>query len=228
MNDPLHPTFEEWRDWWGKEKLREHIKTHQHYGRSKWKDVDSFGQFPAWELVMGTYWVEPIDEWHERWQRCGGKLFDGRMIACKRDPIWEKLSTTFADGLGKPYPPFAKSSCANWMEINHDECDFLGVEINSETVAAYEQSGEAKEIEHAFDDLSPAEKVARLSDLKAAKAELQMQIYASFSVVKIACPSCGQHIEMPGEMLHHAVTCPSCNCCFPGMRAEIISPHRIK
>jgi hypothetical protein len=49
------------------------------------------------------------------------------MIAAKWDGIWEKLSGTFCDGLGKPYPPYARSSCACWREVDQDEAIVLGV-----------------------------------------------------------------------------------------------------
>ena len=83
-------------------------------------------QTPAWELRLGVYWVEDVSEWHIRWAKCGGKLFEGRMIAAKWDGIWEKLSDTFSNGLGQPYPPYARSSCADWYEIDADEAIVLG------------------------------------------------------------------------------------------------------
>jgi hypothetical protein len=49
------------------------------------------------------------------------------MIAAKSDGIWERLSATFYDSLGKPYPPYARSSCARWFEVSRDEAVGLGV-----------------------------------------------------------------------------------------------------
>lgn len=224
--DLLHPTFKEWRAWWGVEKHRERIRFWQKIGRGKWDDIDDIEQFPAWELVMGTFWEESIEDWRERWIRCGGKLFDGRMIVCKRDPIWTKLSSTFPDGLGKPYPPFAKSSCAHWLEIGCDECAALGLQIDAATMAAYEQSEEAKELDEDLQALEGAG--VTLDDLRAAKSEVEKSRCAFCALVKIVCPACAQHIEMPGRMLNQVVTCPTCNCTFPARKAEMLSPHRIK
>lgn len=76
---------------------------------------------------MGSYWQESLDEWHERWCKCGGKLFDGRMIAATWNIIWGRLSQTFYDGLSTPYPPYARSSCARWTAIGQDEAIVIGV-----------------------------------------------------------------------------------------------------
>lgn len=86
----------------------------------------SLWSFPAWELCLGNYWHESKEEWHSRWTRCGGKLAEGRMIAAKWDVIWETLSSTFYDGLGFPYPPYARSSCAYWSDIDQDEAIVVG------------------------------------------------------------------------------------------------------
>lgn len=89
-------------------------------------DPISLPMHPAWELCLGYEWEESLPEWHVRWQKCGGMLHEGRMIAAKWDPIWERLSATFYDGLGKPYPPYARSSCARWRNIGQDEAIVIG------------------------------------------------------------------------------------------------------
>lgn len=89
-------------------------------------------RYPAWELCSGFYWEENVNEWHERWAKCGGELFEGRMIAATWEKIWEQLTSTFCDGLGQPYPPYARSSCANWNKIDDDEAIVLGVINESE------------------------------------------------------------------------------------------------
>ena len=54
------------------------------------------------------------------------------MIASKWDGIWENLSNTFLDGLGHPYPPYARSSCAYWTAIDQDEAIVTGAISESE------------------------------------------------------------------------------------------------
>lgn len=129
------PTFSEWVAHWGEARLAERIAASQKSHRLKWEhrnDEVVIAQGPAWELRLGVYWEENVIEWHERWTKCGGKLFEERMIAATWDNIWEQLSRTFYDGLGQPCPPYARSSCADWYEIDSDEAIVLGVIEESE------------------------------------------------------------------------------------------------
>ena len=97
----------------------------------------NYKDFPAWELVR----VEPRDiprgasgkpgdlSWPDRWKQCGGKLFDGRMIANKLDPIWGMLgdSEEFDDAVDSEVPPFAYNSGYGWNEVDAQTCKELGV-----------------------------------------------------------------------------------------------------
>ena len=98
-------------------------------------DEYSLFSYPAWELCLGAFWEENLNAWHERWAKCGGRLYENRMIAAKWDRVWESLSSTFYDGLGEPYPPYAKSSCAYWRQIGQDEAIVIGVITESEIEA---------------------------------------------------------------------------------------------
>jgi hypothetical protein len=125
----------EWLAHWGEERLAETITGSQRCYREMWEhrnDKGSLWSYPAWELCLGRYWEESLDAWHARWAKSGGKLYEGRMIAAKWDPLWESLSSTFYDDLGKPYPPYARSSCAYWMQIGQDEAIVTGVITESE------------------------------------------------------------------------------------------------
>lgn len=122
-------TFSEWVKHWGEARLTEAIESSQNGNRRMWEereDADALWQYPAWELCLGQYWEESLSEWHARWLECGGRLCEGRMIAVKWNGIWAKLSSTFYDGLGQPYPPYARSSCAYWMSVNQDEAIVTG------------------------------------------------------------------------------------------------------
>ena len=54
------------------------------------------------------------------------------MIAAKWDSIWERLSSTCYDGLGFAFPPYARSSCAYWTDIDDDEAIVVGAISESE------------------------------------------------------------------------------------------------
>lgn len=84
--------------------------------------------FPAWELVRYIPAAEPR-RWRARWQRAGGTLYQGRMIAPKGDPVWGELgaSGNFPDALDVDHPPFAFTSGMGWDEINASEARELGV-----------------------------------------------------------------------------------------------------
>jgi|GEM_PF-2141427 len=123
------PRFAEWVAHWGEPRLAEIIAASEKCYRGMWEERDGSDgpwQFPAWELCLGAYWQESLPDWHSQWYRFGKRLCDGRMIAAKWDGIWAGLSSTFYDGLGHPYPPYARSSCAHWMAIGQDEAIVTG------------------------------------------------------------------------------------------------------
>lgn len=123
-------TFSDWVSHFGEERLEEQIASSMACYQRFWKkreDEVYLRISPAWELCFGSIWHESEPKWHSRWEECGGQLFDGRMIAAVWSPIWPRLSNTFYDGMGNPYPPFARSSCAYWRNISADEAIVLGV-----------------------------------------------------------------------------------------------------
>lgn len=81
---------------------------------------------PAWELVRFVNSRVKRD-WERRWQRAGGKFYEGRMIALKTDPIWLVLGTLFPDSLGVDYPPLAWGSGMGWQGVRRAEAVRLGV-----------------------------------------------------------------------------------------------------
>jgi hypothetical protein len=82
--------------------------------------------FPCWELIRVVPARVPRD-WKARWERVGGKLYDGRMIAPKGDPIWGELGSAFEDSLDVDHPPFAFNSGMSWSEISVRTCKALNV-----------------------------------------------------------------------------------------------------
>ena len=90
---------------------------------------------PAWELVrMGTRRV-PREDWPARWRAAGNSVgwegaLQDRFIALKKSPIWQALGDGeggFTDTLGNPYPPFAFSSGMDWVAVDRDTCEKLGL-----------------------------------------------------------------------------------------------------
>lgn len=86
---------------------------------------------PGLELVRIGFPADPTRQrdWPARWQRAGGKLTGGRMVALKDDPVWEQLGSPdlFPDALGNPWPPFAFSSGMTTVELPREECIGLGL-----------------------------------------------------------------------------------------------------
>jgi len=100
--------------------------------------------FPAYELLRvaprsvprgekrargGAIVPDAGNDWPSRWETVGGQFYDGRMIARKDDPIWERIGSSgeFSDGLDAPFPPFAFNSGFGWRSIGRDEAIALGV-----------------------------------------------------------------------------------------------------
>lgn len=96
----------------------------QAQGYARFKRSSSGGAllaFPAQELVRVRN-SKVKREWTARWKAAGGKLYNGRMIALKSDPIWTKLSR-----FGLPYPPFDFNSGMGVRDISRREAIALGV-----------------------------------------------------------------------------------------------------
>ncbi|MBR5623237.1 MAG: hypothetical protein IKW49_08645 [Opitutales bacterium] len=87
------------------------------------EDQDHAWAFPCLELIRVSQRMVPRD-WRARWKEAGGKLYDGRMIALRNDPIWRKISR-----FGSPVPPFDFNSGMGLEEVNRFEAEALGVEL---------------------------------------------------------------------------------------------------
>lgn len=84
--------------------------------------------YPAQELIR----VSPSEiqrDWKDRWQKAGGQLVQGRMVALKNSSVWQELGSTdlFDDALGNPYPPFAFNSGMGVKDISRREAIRLGL-----------------------------------------------------------------------------------------------------
>jgi hypothetical protein len=107
------------------------------------QDPTVLDAFPAQELVR-FFATGKERDWAARWAKCGGKFYDGRMIALKppADDIWNKLGdpAVFSDGLGNPYAPFAFNSGMDVRDVSRDEAISLGL-IDAATELVPEDRG---------------------------------------------------------------------------------------
>jgi hypothetical protein len=87
------------------------------------QDEVALEMFPAWELVdTNPGKTEGRRDWSARWLAAGGTFWDGRMIALKTDPIWERLSR-----FKQPWAPFDYGSYWDVKSVDYDTAVEAGV-----------------------------------------------------------------------------------------------------
>ena len=82
----------------------------------------AFAAFPAQEFTRIRHSRKPRQDWPQRWRKAGGKVYGGKMIALKDDPVWERLSV-----FGNPFPPFDWGSGMGVMDVGRRESIDLGL-----------------------------------------------------------------------------------------------------
>lgn len=102
------------------------------------QDSDALDAFPAQELLREEDRREPRD-WVRRWAEAGGRLFGGRMIALKSDPVWGRISR-----FGTPWPPYDFGSGMGVEDIERAEAEALGLIGPDETAQGDERSFNAE------------------------------------------------------------------------------------
>ena len=85
------------------------------------QDEDILDLWPAQELFRAIAAREPRD-WPARWRNRGGRLFGGRMIALKNDPLWRRISR-----FGQAWPPFDFNSGMRVRDVEREEAEDLGL-----------------------------------------------------------------------------------------------------
>lgn len=85
------------------------------------QDPDLLDSFPAQELLRVES-RKATRNWRQRWSEAGGRIFDGRMIALKDDPVWLNISR-----FGRPWPPFDFGSGMGVEDVPRDEAEALGL-----------------------------------------------------------------------------------------------------
>ena len=86
----------------------------------------AFAAFPGQELIRVRERKEKRD-WATRWKNAGGQFYNGRMIALRDDPIWERISV-----FGNPFPPFDWGSGMGVRAVSRRDSIALGVVTDNE------------------------------------------------------------------------------------------------
>lgn len=82
----------------------------------------AFAAFPAQEFTRVAHRRNARQDWPQRWAKAGGKIYGGRMIALKDDPVWVNLSV-----FGNPFPPFDWGSGMGVMDVDRKTAIELGL-----------------------------------------------------------------------------------------------------
>ena len=82
----------------------------------------AFAAFPAQEFTRIRHSNTPRKDWPQRWAKAGGKVYGGKMIALKDDPVWERLSV-----FGNPFPPFDWGSGMGVLDVDRKTAIQLGL-----------------------------------------------------------------------------------------------------
>lgn len=144
-------------------KLIIQTQSEQAFGFAQWKDGQSdaiLKVWPAQELYRAGSRHVPRD-WQARWEAAGGEFFEGRMIALKNDPIWEKISA-----FGTPYAPFDFNSGMDVRDVERAEAIRFGLLRHDElvTMATRDFADDFATGEPVLDDDLKAELLVELGD----------------------------------------------------------------
>ena len=105
---------------------------------------DTLDMYPAWELTRADAPARPREDWPARWNAAGNSVgWEGArrgvyygsgvgigFVALKSSPIWQALGDGvggFRDTLGNPYPPFAFGSYMDWVDVDRETAERLGL-----------------------------------------------------------------------------------------------------
>ena len=119
------------QDLYSKRRLDTIIRTNVEQARGYVRHLDgmkpgAFAAFPGQELIRVRERKEKRD-WATRWKNAGGRFYNGRMIALRDDPIWERISV-----FGNPFPPFDWGSGMGVRAVSRRDSIALGVVTDNE------------------------------------------------------------------------------------------------
>jgi hypothetical protein len=145
-------------------------------------EPDNLYNWPAWELVRiypkqtprgfrrgkgGALEAVPEEAWPRRWTDAGMPFVDGRMIALKTNPGWQRLgdSGIFRDGTDASYGPFWFNSGGGLEEVGRKECIQIGLISPTE-------GQEARRVSLVSDLFDGHPERATVADLKSSRQEI--------------------------------------------------------
>ena len=119
------------QDLYSKRRLDTIIRTNVEQARGYVRHLDgmkpgAFAAFPGQELIRVRERKAKRD-WSARWKKAGGQFYNGRMIALRDDPIWERISV-----FGNPFPPFDWGSGMGVRAVSRRDSIALGVVTDNE------------------------------------------------------------------------------------------------
>ena len=140
---------------------------------------DTLDMFPAWELTRADAPAKPREDWPARWNAAGESVgWEGArkgiyygsgvgigFVALKSSPIWAALGSGvggYRDTLGNPYPPFAFGSYMDWVDVDRETAEQLGLVKKGETVPPPSSAAGADNISLSPDDAELLEAAKRV------------------------------------------------------------------
>ena len=140
---------------------------------------DTIDQFPAWELTRADAPAKPREDWPARWNAAGNSVgWEGArkgiyygsgvgigFVALKSSPIWAALGSGvggFRDAIGNPYPPFAFGSYMDWVDVDRETAEQLGLIKPGQTVPSPSSATGADKISLSPDDQELLEAAKRV------------------------------------------------------------------
>lgn len=168
------------------------------------EDEDHAWAFPCLELIRVSQRMVPRD-WRERWKEAGGKLYDGRMIALRNDPIWRKISR-----FGSPVPPFDFNSGMGLEEVDRFEAEGLGIQLpeDGEEIRELEEMPSDEEIDAAIQKAIQHEKEEIEKNTKSVAEALGVRVGKPMTFKEANELRANPNYETGA--LEYAINCQSC------------------
>ena len=94
---------------------------------------DTLDMYPAWELTRADKPTKPRDDWMARWNAAGESV---GWKGARKNAYYGSGVGGFRDTLGNPFPPFAYGSYMDWVDVDRETCERLGLLSPDETVTA--------------------------------------------------------------------------------------------
>jgi hypothetical protein len=105
------------------------LRRHRDYEkREQYWDLGAMKFYPVFELRFFNR-KTPTRDWQSDWEKGGGKIYDGKMIARKDDPVWLALSD-----FGYPFEPFDFDHSAWVGSMSRQDAAKYGLIVDPATI----------------------------------------------------------------------------------------------